>query len=151
VISRLQRTTLDPSANESITRSIAGWRAHDCQEARAQIANQRRLRFATKNSVRLASSAANLVHASLNFRMQSAAALSPVRPHGDHGIDAPGPMLGDATAVLNADGADLDIQAVIFEDDAVVVVRLWMNDFAEVQIHLVRYQKSVSKRELAGQ
>ena len=80
-----------------------------------------------------------------------AAALSPVRPHGDHGIDAPGPMLGDATAVLNADGADLDIQAVIFEDDAVVVVRLWMNDFAEVQIHLVRYQKSVSKRELAGQ
>ena len=105
--------------------------------------------------VRLASSSANLAHAPLNFRMQSArfgaAALSPVRPHGDHGIDAPGPMLGDATAVLNADGADLDIQAVIFEDDAVVVVRLWMNDFAEVQIHLVRYQKSVSKRELAGQ
>ena len=38
--------------------------------------------------------------------------------------------------MLNADRADLE--AVVFENDAVVVEGLGMNDLAEIQIHLAR-------------
>jgi hypothetical protein len=39
-------------------------------------------------------------------------------PHGDDGIDGPGPMLGSTAAVLNPDGADLGLCAIVFPDDA---------------------------------
>ena len=65
-----------------------------------------------------------------------AAALSLVRPHGHDGIDGPGPILGSAAPVLNPDGADLDLRAIVFPDDAEIVVRLGMDHFAKIRIHL---------------
>jgi hypothetical protein len=42
-------------------------------------------------------------------------------------------MLGSAAAVLDADRADLDLEAVFaLEDDAVAVDRLGVEDFAEI-------------------
>jgi hypothetical protein len=52
--------------------------------------------------------------------------------HRDHGIDRPGPILSGAATVLNPDRTDLDLQAVLFEDNAVVVVGPRVNDLAEI-------------------
>jgi len=49
-------------------------------------------------------------------------------PHRDHGIDGPDPSLGSAAAVLDADRADLQLEAVVFENDAVIILGLGMND-----------------------
>ena len=38
--------------------------------------------------------------------------------------------------MLSADRADLDLEAVAFEDDAAIVERLEMNILARVQVHL---------------
>ena len=38
--------------------------------------------------------------------------------------------------MLSADRADLDLEAVAFEDDAAIVERLEMNILAKVQVHL---------------
>jgi hypothetical protein len=46
------------------------------------------------------------------------------------------PSLGSAADVRDADRADLE--AVVFENDAVIVEGLGMNDLAEIQIHLAR-------------
>jgi hypothetical protein len=43
--------------------------------------------------------------------------------------------LGSAAPVLNPDRADFDLEAVVLEDNAVIVTGLGMNDLAEVQIH----------------
>ena len=43
--------------------------------------------------------------------------------HRDHAVDGPSPMLGTAAAVPDADRADLDLEAVVLENDAVVVAR----------------------------
>ena len=76
----------------------------------------------------------------MNFRMQPARsaprALGLVRPHGDDGVDGPCPILGSAAPMLNADRADLDREAVAFEDDAAIVERLEMNILARAQVHL---------------
>ena len=85
------------------------------------LLTQRRL---TKNSVRLASSAADLGHASLNFSGASA--------WGSR-YRWPSPILGSAAPVLNPDGADLDLRAIVFPDDAIILVRLGVDHFAEVQ------------------
>jgi hypothetical protein len=61
-----------------------------------------------------------------------ASALGVALAHRDHGVDGPSPMLGTAAAVLDADRADLDLEAVIIEEDAVVVDRLGVKDFAEM-------------------
>jgi len=37
--------------------------------------------------------------------------------------------------VLDADGAYLDLIAIVLEQDAVVVDGLWMDDAAEVEVH----------------
>jgi hypothetical protein len=53
--------------------------------------------------------------------------------HGDDGIDARGPMPVSAAPVLNPDRADLELEAIVtFENEAVVVLGLGVNDFAEV-------------------
>jgi hypothetical protein len=55
---------------------------------------------------------------------------------GQHGIYIPGPILGSAAPVLNPDGADLDLRAIVFPDDAIILVRLGMDHFAKMRIHL---------------
>jgi hypothetical protein len=42
--------------------------------------------------------------------------------HGDHAIDAPSPMLGGTNPVLYADRSDLDLEAVVLEEDAVISI-----------------------------
>jgi hypothetical protein len=46
-------------------------------------------------------------------------------------------MLGSAAAVLDADRADLDLEAVLIEEDAVVVDRLGVKDFAEMSYPII--------------
>jgi hypothetical protein len=41
-------------------------------------------------------------------------------------------MLDGAAPVLNADPADLDLEAVVFENHEVVIASLGMNDLAEI-------------------
>ena len=50
----------------------------------------------------------------------------PLAAHRDDGIDAPDPGRIRAGLMLNADRADFDRHAVIFEDHAVVIVSLWV-------------------------
>jgi hypothetical protein len=40
--------------------------------------------------------------------------------------------LGSAAPVLNPDRADLDLQTIVFEDDAVTIAGLRMDHFAQV-------------------
>ena len=58
-----------------------------------------------------------------------------MRPQGDDGVDGPCPILGSVAAALKPDRADLDREAVAFEDDAAIVERLEMNILAKVQVY----------------
>ena len=74
--------------------------------------------------------------ASAGFAGGAFAGLALVRPHGDDGVDGPCPILGGAAPKLNANRADLDLEAVAFVDDAAIVERLEMNILARAQVHL---------------
>ena len=51
----------------------------------------------------------------------------------DDGVDAPGPEIHGAGRVLNADRTDLGLAVLALEDNAVVVVGLGMDDFAQIE------------------
>lgn len=89
-----------------------------------------------RNSVNRAGSAPNfsrggpaLPHAVLSI---FTAALCADVPHGNDCIDLPSPKLRTGTALLDADRADLYLESIIFENDAVVVVSLRMDYSAEI-------------------
>jgi hypothetical protein len=73
-----------------------------------------------------------LAHAVLSI---CAGALRVDLPHRNDGVDRPDPVLGRTAAALDTDLADLGLEAVILEDDAVVVVGLGMDHFAQVKVH----------------
>jgi len=55
--------------------------------------------------------------------------------HGNDIVDAPDPAFGGAATELNANRADLDFHAIVFQHDAVTVARRGVDHFAQEQVH----------------
>jgi hypothetical protein len=103
----------------TVERDIADLRLHI--EARAKASEQGAIADLTENGRREAEAMAALLTGAFGVYLS----------HRDDGVDAPVPAFK-----LNAYRTDLDFGPVVFENDAVVIDRLGMDDFAKEQVHL---------------